>query len=312
MPSQSEIQENITARIIDGLKNGTVPWRKPWRDDPNCGFPRNVVSHRDYRGINPILLDLSAMSRGFQSRWWGTYRQWNSLGVQVRKRPADVKPGQWGTNIVFWKQMTKKTTDDNGEEKAETFPLMRSFTVFNLDQVESHESVDHLRATKESTATTSPDFSEAERVVTATGADIRYGGNRAAYVRPVGIWPNHTDGDFICVPPRQQFESVHELYSTLMHELCHFSEIRLGWSGTYALGELIAEMGSSFLCASVNIPSSEDLSNHTAYLASWLEHLENDRKFIFKAAAQASKATEFILSFSRVKETVPELEEVES
>jgi antirestriction protein ArdC len=309
MPSQTEIQEDITARIIEGLKSGTVPWRKPWRDDPNCGAPANVISRRHYRGINPILLDLTAMSRGFNSRWWGTYLQWSSLGAKVRKRPDDVKPGRWGTTVVFYKQIAKKTTDENGDAKSETFPLMRSFTVFNLDQVEG-EAVEHLRASNESSSPAIPDCSEAERVIAATGADIRFGGNRAVYARPVGTWPNHHDGDFITVPPRNQFKSVHDLYSTLMHECIHWSEVRLGWAGSYAMGELIAELGSSFACASVNIPSSDDLSNHTAYLASWLEHLENDRKFIFKAAAQASKATEFILSFSKVTEEVPELEEV--
>ena len=104
MPSQSEIQENITARIIEGLQNGIVPWKKPWRNDPNCGSPANVVSRRNYSGINPILLDLAAQANGFTSRFWATYPQWQQLGGQVKKRPDNVKPGHWGTNIVFFRQ----------------------------------------------------------------------------------------------------------------------------------------------------------------------------------------------------------------
>jgi antirestriction protein ArdC len=65
MPSQSEIQESITARIIEGLQNGIVPWKKPWRNDPNCGTPANVVSRRNYSGINPVLLDLATQENGF-------------------------------------------------------------------------------------------------------------------------------------------------------------------------------------------------------------------------------------------------------
>ena len=71
MPSQSEIQAEITTRILDALKQGVVPWRKPWRNDPNSGSPANVISKRLYSGINPILLDLMAMSRGYTSKLVG-------------------------------------------------------------------------------------------------------------------------------------------------------------------------------------------------------------------------------------------------
>jgi antirestriction protein ArdC len=135
MPSQTEIQQQITSRILDGLKSGVIPWRKPWRADKNSGSPANAISGRQYNGINPILLDLVAMSRGYSSRFWGTYQQWASLGAQVRKRPADCKPGCWGTQIVFYKQI-KKTKIEDGEEKTDTFPLLRTFTVFNVEQVD--------------------------------------------------------------------------------------------------------------------------------------------------------------------------------
>ena len=102
MPSQTEIQKQITDRILEGLKAGCIPWRKTWRPDKNSGAPANAISSRSYSGINPILLDLVAMSRGYTSRFWATYDQWTNLGAQVRKRPADCKPGQWGTQIVFY------------------------------------------------------------------------------------------------------------------------------------------------------------------------------------------------------------------
>lgn len=310
MPSQTEIQENITERIVEGLQNGIVPWKKPWRNDPNCGLPANIVSRRNYSGINPILLDLAAQANGFNSRFWATYQQWQQLGGQVKKRPDNVKSGHWGTNIVFFRQVKKTNVDAAGDEKITSFPLMKFYTVFNLDQVEG-EKLDHLRPSGKPTDDV-PDFDEAERVIAATGAEIKYGGNRAVYTRPVGQFPNHSGGDFIRMPQRVQFDFQHEFYATLMHEIVHWSEVRLGWEGSYALGELIAEMGACYLCAQTNIPASDDLTNHTSYLAAWLKALKDDRKFIFKAAAQASKASQFILGFSRTNEEVPELQEAEA
>jgi len=150
MPTQSEMQENITDRIIEGLQNGIVPWKKPWRNDPNCGLPANIVSRRNYSGINPILLDLAAQGNGFTSRYWATYQQWQQLGGQVKKRPDNVKHGHWGTNIVFFRQVKKTHVDAAGDEKITSFPLMRFYTVFNLDQVEG-EKLDHLRPSTDNT-----------------------------------------------------------------------------------------------------------------------------------------------------------------
>lgn len=303
MPSQSEIYKDITHRILDALMFGTVPWRKPWRNQPNCGAPANVVSKRQYSGINPLLLDLVSMSRGFDSRWWGTYQQWESLGAQVKKRPNDVKAGKWGTNIVFWKQITK-TTEEDGDEKKSSFPIMRFYTLFNIDQVEG-SSVDHLRADADvESAPASIDYQPAQAAIEATQANISYGGNTAYYLRPSAVedWPNHTTGDFIRMPPKSQFTSEREFYSTSMHELIHWTEVRLGWKGSYAMGELIAEMGAAFLCSQVNIPNSEDLNNHASYLDCWLKELREDERAIIRAASQASKAAELILSFSRKPE----------
>jgi antirestriction protein ArdC len=306
MPSQSEIQQEVTHRILEGLKSGVVPWRKPWRDDPNCGAAANVISRKAYSGVNPMLLDLVAMTEGYKSRWWGTFEQWKSLGACVRKRPTDVEPGHWGTSIVFWKQIKKTKADENGDETVTSFPLLRYYTVFNVDQVDG-EKVDHLRASQESqTSPLSADFGKAAEAIAATDADIRYGGSKACYVRPIGPFPDHYDGDYICLPNPGRFTSPHEFYATSLHELMHWSEIRLGWTGSYAMGELIAEIGAAFLCSQLRIPCSDDLTNHTAYLASWLKELQNDERAILKAASQASKAANFVLGFSRHEEAQPQ------
>ena len=217
---------------------------------------------------------------------------------RCKQRPADCKPGQWGTQIVFYKQV-KKTKIENGEEKKETFPVLRTYTVFNVDQVDG-ESVDHLRASTDITSEPfHPDYAAAREAIAATGADIRYGGDRAYYVRPIGTFPDHHDGDYVCLPHPSQYIYPQDFYSTSFHELAHWSEVRLGWTGSYSMGELIAEITACYAAAQLNIPGSDNLDNHTAYLASWLKELENDPRAILRAASQASKATEFIFSFSR-------------
>ena len=293
MPTQSQIRERITSKIIEGLKANTVPWRKPWTNDPNCGAASNVISKRGYRGINVLLLGFSE----FQSRWWGTYRQWQSLGGQVQRRPKNVASGDWGTQVIFYKQVQKTKLDENDEEQTESFPLLRTYTLFNLDQVEG-VALDHLRPSDEPQIQI-PNFRAAQEAIDATDAEIRFGGNRAFYCKPIGTWPNHTGGDFIQVPQRRQFADVRDFYSTLLHEICHWSECRLDWRGSYALGELRAEIGLCFLANELGIPQSDDLENHNLYVAHWLEELDSDPKTIFRAAASASKAADFVLSFSR-------------
>ena len=106
-------------------------------------------------------------------------------------------------------------------------------------------------------------------------------------------------GDFIQTPHEGRFLSVSANAAKLLHELVHWSEWRLNWLGSYAEGELRAEIGSCFLSAALNIPESGELTNHTAYIASWIRALENDSKYIFRASSAASAAADFILSFSR-------------
>ena len=90
MPSQAEIREKITNEIVAALQAGTPPWHRPWVNDKNAGFPANVVSKKRYSGINPLLLELAGRKYGLKSKWWATYRQWQQLGGQVKKRPEDV------------------------------------------------------------------------------------------------------------------------------------------------------------------------------------------------------------------------------
>lgn len=234
---------------------------------------------------------MAAMRHKFTSKHWATFDQWSKLGGKVQRRPANVPAGKWGTNIVFFKTIARTEIDqETGEEAEKSFPILRTYTVFNIDQVEG-EHLSHLRATDEDL--TGKEFEESgtlEHAITATNADIRFGGDQAFYC---------PSGDFIQLPERRKFEQPKEFYATTFHELAHWSESRCQWRGNYAEGELRAEIGAAFMLAELGAPQSDDLTNHKAYLASWLKALRNDTRFIFRASSAASKAVDYILSFSR-------------
>jgi len=210
---------------------------------------------------------------------------------------------------VFYRQVSKTVTKENGEERDEQFPVMRYFTVFNAEQVEGEVAERYQVQDDPETREVGPDFEPADELVAATEAEIRHGGDRAFYTRPVSFddWPNHDAGDHIVVPPKHQFESVGSYYEAAFHELGHWSEIRTGWDHReqgYPMGELVAEIAASFLSAELGVPQGETLENHVAYLQSWLAEMKNDPSYIFRASAQASKVTDYLLSFTRQPEEV--------
>ena len=307
MSNQSQIRREITDQIVAHLQAGVKPWVRPWTGGPNSGFPENVISQRRYSGINPIILQASALTHGFSSKWWGTYKQWESLGGQVKRRPDNVPSGRWGTRVVFYQPLEREVTSENGEKRTERFPLMRTYTLFSLDQVDG-VNLDRLRPGATPARTDAqPHYPAAEAALQACGADLRHGGDRAYYCRPVGDWPRHTGGDYIQLPHADRFATPADFITTLAHEHCHWSEVRLGWSGSYALGELVAELGSVYLAAELNVPTGDHLENHANYIGSWIQELKHDDRALFRAAAQASRAVDFLLKHSRPPETPSDL-----
>ena len=297
--SPAQIRQQITDRIVAALDADQIPWRRPWSLSPNSGRPASVTTGKPYSGVNPLLLELHRVEHGFSSRWWGTYRQWQRMGCQVKRRPAHVAKGNWGARIVFYKKISKTVEDtETGEERRQEIPLLRTYTVFSADQVEG-EAAERFKVDEPDSADDShPDFQPAEELIASTGADIRHGGDEACYIKPtpLGSWPNHRSGDYISVPQRSRFNTSADYYTTLLHELAHWSEVRLGWEGDYAANELVAEMASVFLANELGVPASDDLSNHRRYVEHWLGFMA-DPRWIFTASTQASKVTDYLLSF---------------
>ena len=308
MPSQAEIRREITNKIVAALEKDLIPWRQPWTCLKNFGRPANVESQRPYTGVNPLLLEIHAHEHGFQSRYWGTYRQWQALGLQVQKRPIRVPQGRWGCQIVFYKPINiKLVSPETGEEWEEEHRLLRSYVVFNAAQVsgptagfyQAHDDWDALGS--------KVDCDEAEQLICATKAEIRFGGDRAFYMPPTpqGSFPNHSGGDYIQLPPLAHYSYGNDYYSVVFHELAHWSKPRLGYKATYEMGELIADMSACFTCAEVGVPQTESLDNHAAYIKHWLAAMKGDASYIFQAATMASRTTDFLLTFVRKPQPAP-------
>ncbi len=270
----NDIYQQITDKIIAALEAGSAPWVKPWS---SLGAPRNAVTGREYSGINTVLLAMSE----FSSNQWLTYQQAKTAGGNVRK-------GEKGTTVVFFKPLTiQEKQDAQGDDKEKVIPLLRTFTVFNTQQIEG--------LPEKFTQAAQPQISEFEDNAAAEillgQAEIQYGMNRACFIPSL---------DKIHLPNKTEFKSIPDFYATALHELTHWtghkSRLARDFSGrfgdaSYAFEELVAELGAAFLCASTGVDGQ---LQHDSYIASWLKVLKNDKKVIFTAAAAARKAAEFV------------------
>ncbi|MEF3695538.1 ArdC family protein [Desulfolutivibrio sp.] len=281
MSGQLPIYELVTARIVDMLEAGVVPWRKPWNDGVATAFPMNMVSKREYRGINIFLL----MAMGRSSRFWLSFKQAKERGGHVRK-------GERGTPVIFWK---RHETEDRQTGEKKSVPILRYYTVFNLDQIDGIETPDAPEMVNHAFEP----IDAAARIMEAMPKrpEIIHAEPRAFY-RP--------STDTVNLPRPGLFAQPKEYYSTAFHELVHAtghgsrlarrpsSEIRHFGDREYSQEELVAEMGSAFLCAKARIEQAV-IENQAAYIGGWLNVLKGSPKMVVYAAAQAQRAADFIL-----------------
>ncbi|MDQ6948463.1 MAG: zincin-like metallopeptidase domain-containing protein [Actinomycetota bacterium] len=274
-----QLYEDVTAEVIRQVEAGAGDWRMPWAALAEASQPVNALTGKAYRGGNHLVLGLVAASRGWSGHW-GTYKQWGQLGAQVRK-------GEKATHGVKWSQIEDKLT---GEKRLVPY----CFSVFSSNQVDGWEAP----------ATTPRDTPEridaADVFRSGLGADVRHGGNQAAY---------SPKGDFIVLPVIDQFERATDYYSTSAHEHAHWSghpsrlaRDLVGRFGTdaYAAEELVAELSAAFTCARLGI-SAAPRPDHAAYLSSWLRVLRADSSAIFTAASKAQAATDYLFEQAAVE-----------
>lgn len=280
--SKRDLYQDITERVLASLEAGTAPWRKPWSYDAT---PRNLDG-KGYRGINPILLMLSALEGGYGSPFWMTFKQAQARGGRVRK-------GEHGTMIVFWRRIVVADKDEHGKDALKSVPMLRHYYVFNLEQTEDvtlPEKVANWLPSRNHQP-----HAAAEALLTS-------------YVKPPTVSENGSSAyyspakDHIVVPPRDSFATLDEFYSTLFHELGHSTghKDRLDrkqdntfGSHEYGREELVAEMTSTFLASETGVETTFD--NSAAYLGSWISTIKEDPRAVVVAAGQAQRAVDLIL-----------------
>lgn len=292
MPSFNlpNICQRVTDRIVASLETGCIPWKRPWRDcaDP---LPLNAASSRPYRGVNFISLQLQAHACGYHVNRWLTYRQATDAGGQVRKGETGVPVVYWRLRRVDARAETQPWPEEN-DINSRVVPLLRAYTVFNVAQI---DGLPAAISEPEATPTNWSPEEAVERMLDDTDADLRHGGNRAFY--------NLAD-DFIQLPERYAFGSSADYYATALHELVHWTAHpsrlcrnlrgRFG-DASYAMEELVAELGSAFLCAALRLEG--DLQ-HDSYVGHWLRVLRSDKRAILIASAKAQNAADYLAAFT--------------
>jgi antirestriction protein ArdC len=279
LPHRASVYSIVTEQILKQLESGVAPWHRPW----STQTPKNLVSGREYRGINVFLL----ASSGYGSPYWLTYKQATERGGHVRK-------GQHGTKIVFWKIGTRETEDADGDAAERKSIVLRYYTVFNVEQCEGIASPN--------AAPTVNAIEECERIVREMPNPPAMEQDGRAWYRP--------STDTVGMPSRNAFNSAEEYYSTLFHELTHSTghTSRIGRDGieklntfgseSYSKEELIAEMDAAMLAGVAGI-ERKTLANSAAYLQSWISVLKSDARMVVSAASQAQKAADYIQGGAR-------------
>lgn len=287
-----DIYQMVTDRIIEQLEAGVIPWNSPISQR---GTPRNLVSEKDYRGINPFVL----WTAPYDSRYWVTYRQAQGLG-------GNVKRGERGYPVVYWHWRSEEEMAKLAQKMSKPAPCYPFYsTVFNLEQCEGlQKPEDDTRIFEHEPR------AEAERV-------IREMPNRPRLVNSHTERPFYQSStDTVSVPVARRFETADYYYSTMFHELGHSTghESRLNrlasaknrsfGSEDYSFEELVAEMTAAFLCVHCGIENQ--VKPAASYIYSWLAVLRQDKKILLDAATAAQKATDYILGRCLVAESSEE------
>jgi antirestriction protein ArdC len=285
---RTDIYEKITNQIVSELEKGARPWLKPWNAEHARGRITRPLRGNGvpYQGINVLMLWSAAMDKGYAAPTWMTFKQALELKAHVRK-------GEQGSLVVYADKIIRAETDAvTGDSCEYAIPFMKGYTVFNVEQIDGLPERFYAKA--EPRTESVQRIARVETFFAATGATVRHGGNMAFY---------SVTHDHIQMPPIEAFRDSESYYATLAHETIHstrhpsrlerdFGRKRFGDEG-YAMEELVAELGSAFLSADLEL-TPEVRDDHAAYIASWIKVLKNDKRAIFSAASYAQRAADFL------------------
>lgn len=276
----ASVYEIVTDRFIKALEQGTIPWQKPWVGRPAF----NRISGRTYSLLNRMMLQHSGE--------YASYKQWVEIGGHPKKGGAEI--------VVFWKIDKKVETDDNGNEKVKTVPILRYYNVWHISNVEGVEPLP-----EDKIETPSEPLEAGEKVIADYDArefvTFQFEESDSAYYAP--------HFDMIHLPKLTQFHKAEQYYSTAFHEMVHstghysrlnrFPEdksLAAFGSEDYSKEELVAEIGAASLVNICGIETDDSFQNSAAYIQSWLKALKNDPKMIVGASSKAEQAVEYILT----------------
>jgi antirestriction protein ArdC len=294
--------ERVAEQIIAALDAGTAPWRKPWLSTGYAAL--SLSTKKEYKGINQMLLTMTAGMAGYDSPWWGTYKQITENGGQIRK-------GEKGSYVVYFNMIRKE--DAEGNEK--TIPLLKGFTVFNAQQADWEEGKEPVFETQ--VARSEVDANEAAEAIIAgylatNGPTLEIGGDKACYIPA---------SDIVRMPQADKFLNSAGYYSTMFHELGHSTgaanrlnrptvvECAPFGSENYGREELVAEFTAAFLCSATGILPGV-VENSAAYIANWKQAIKDDPKCVVWAAGRAQKAADLIQGITaEVENTTEAVEE---
>ncbi|WP_246663554.1 ArdC family protein [Phyllobacterium endophyticum] len=279
---RAAVYSRVTAEIIAAIEQGTGEWRAPWfHDGTGNARPTNIASGKRYRGINTLALWAAGTAAGYSDGLWGTYKQWQDAGAQVRK-------GERSTTVVLWREIQVSGQSDNEDtDDGHQRMFACAFCVFNIAQVDGYErpGTPALPETER--------LARAEAFIANLGVETVFGGSQA-YYRP--------SADTVFMPSFPSFRDAASFYGVWLHENGHASGAkhrldrdlsgRFG-SAAYAAEECCVEILSGLILADLGI-AHHPRPDHAAYIASWLKVLKEDPKAIFTAARQAQQAADWM------------------
>ena len=295
---RTDVYQKITDQIVAALEQGVRPWHQPWKAEHSAGRITRPLRGNGvpYQGINVLMLWSAAIEKGYAAPIWMTFKQALELGASVRK-------GEHGSLVVYADKIIRTETTETGEEAERAIPFMKAYSVFNVEQIDGLP--EHYYAKPEARTDSVQRIANADAFFAATGANVVHGGSRACYVPST---------DNIHMPCIDFFRDAESYYATLAHETTHwtrhksrldrdFGRKRFGDEG-YAMEELVAELGSAFLSADLEL-TPEVRDDHAAYIASWIKVLKDDKRAIFTASSHAQRAADFLHGLQK-----PSLQEV--
>lgn len=292
LSGRSLIVKIITDQVVKAMEQGIIPWQKPW---VGGGLPKSLATGKPYRGLNALLLNLSAVMNGYTSGYWATWDK-------IRQMGGRVKEGQEKkyTIISYYQSVSVPGEDEDGNPIEVSYPLLRYYRVYNLDQTEGiPRPSDELP----------PGVVGQEDALEAVENAISLMPNPPQIFEDSNKAYYDPQDDSIHLPSRTRFVSLEEYYATKLHEIGHSTgaahrlnrpEIAERQALTdeyhYGVEELTAELFSAYACGYFGINNEKIIQNQAAYLNGWINAIQENREILIKAGQRASKALDYFLS----------------